>query len=143
MTTTEPEQHPVLAVPDAKELHNVKRKAWWASIKDRCVVKVYVVGDDEKVFVQAEPLGLKRGVLVAVFEKGRILDVEPREAMLGEMGLLAELRDKLDAQCAAAVQTGPTEKLTAIRERMARVKTRIDELRALEALEAKKARHVQ
>ncbi len=138
----EPEQHPVLAVPDAKELHNVKRKAWWGSIKDHCTLHVYLVGDDEQVKpVTAKP-GLNRGVLVYVVEKGRIQSVDRREAMLGELGLLAELRDRLDALCASAVQTETTEKLTAIRERMARVKTRIEELRKLEAIEARNARRV-
>lgn len=140
MNPFEPEQHPVLALPDAKELHNVKRKAWWDSIKDRCTLNVYLVGDDEQVKpVMATP-GLHRGVLVYAVEKGRILNVDRRAALLGEMGLLAELKDRLDALCANAVQTETTEKLTVIRERMARVKTRLDELKQLEAIEAEQAR---
>lgn len=143
MNLLEPEQHPVLAVPDSKELHNIKRKAWWESIKQSCVFHVYLVGDDEQVKPVMDKPGLHRGVLVYVVEKGRILSVDRRDAILGEMGLLAELRDRLDALCASAVQTGTTEKLTAIRERMARVKTRLDELKTLEAIEAENAKRVR
>lgn len=134
------ETQSVLKAPDPKELDRVKRQAHWDSLKNRCTLEVYVVGDDERVMVTLAKRGLHRGVLVAVYTNGQIVPVNERDAMLGEMGLLAELRDRFEALCANAVQTETTEKLTEIRERLGRVKARLAELRQLEKVEAEKAR---